>query len=161
MVWVHGSPLTKGTVGRQIPELAEQNRAVVRKTYTLFDDALSTRDQLAGDAFTMADVMALCTIDFATQPNQLPPDPALAHLARWRLAARERLCPAARARDFLPRPRRRDTLDSALGEPRPAEGLGSARSAGTALASQAPQRTHCRSLLPSTPAAETRSPTWP
>lgn len=83
MVWIHGSPLTKAVVEKQLPEAAEQNRVVVRRTYRLFDATLAERQYLAGEAFSMADILALCTIDFAAQLNDLPPDPALTHLARW------------------------------------------------------------------------------
>lgn len=83
MVWVHGSPLTKAVVAKQLPEAAEQYRGVVAKAYAFLDESLAKTAFLAGDAFTMADILALCTIDFAAQLNKLPPDPQLAHLARW------------------------------------------------------------------------------
>jgi glutathione S-transferase len=90
MVWIHGSPLTKAVVAKQLPEVAEQNRAVVAKTYALFDEALAERPHLAGETFTMADILALCTIDFATQLNALPPAAELTHLARWHAAVSQR-----------------------------------------------------------------------
>jgi glutathione S-transferase len=83
MVWIHGSPLTKAVVAKQLPEAAEQNRAVVRRTYRFLDTTLAERPYLAGDGFSMADILALCSINFATQLNDLPPDPAWVDLARW------------------------------------------------------------------------------
>lgn len=80
---VQGSPLTKAVVEKPLPEATEQNRAVVHRTCRFFDAALAERPQFAGDAFSMADILALCSIEFATRLNDLPPDPALANRARW------------------------------------------------------------------------------
>lgn len=83
MVWLHGSPLTAGVVKRQIPEVADTYRAVVRRGFGLLDDALATRPFLAGEGFSMADILALCTLDFATELNGLPVPGDAAHLSRW------------------------------------------------------------------------------
>ena len=90
MVWVHGSPLTKGVVKEQLPEAAEQNRGIVRDFYRFLDKELSRREFIAGDAFTIADILALTTIDFAGSLVELPFDPKLEGLAAWheRVSAR-------------------------------------------------------------------------
>ena len=83
LVWVHGSPLTKAVVENQIEEVAEQNRAIVRRYYDFLDRHLAESDFLAGDEFTMADILGLCTTDFAGQLNALPHPPDREHLCRW------------------------------------------------------------------------------
>ncbi len=83
MVWVHGSPLTKGVVKNQIPEMAEQNRAVVRSYFKFLDRHLAESEFLAGQAFSIADIVALCTMDFAAKLNDLPHSSDQTHLDRW------------------------------------------------------------------------------
>ena len=39
---------------------------------------------IAGDAFSIADITAMCLIDFAASMVGLPPDSSLENLARWR-----------------------------------------------------------------------------
>ena len=90
MVWIHGSPFTKAVNPNQIPEVAEQNRTLVHQFYRFLDRSLEGREWLAGDAFTMADILALTTVDFASGLVELPPDPALASLAAWHARASAR-----------------------------------------------------------------------
>jgi len=83
MVWVHGSPLTKGVMKKQIPEMAEQNREVVEGYFKFLDRHLEQSEYLAGERFSIADIVALCTMDFAAKLNGLPHSPEQAHLDRW------------------------------------------------------------------------------
>ncbi len=83
MVWVHGSPITKSVVGHQISEVAEQNRVVVARYYEFLDAQLAERPYIAGSLFTMADIVALCTVDFAAKLNDLHPAPEQKSLAHW------------------------------------------------------------------------------
>lgn len=83
MVWVHGSPLTKGVMKNQIPEMAEQNRAVVEGYFKFLDRHLEDHEYLAGEQFSIADIVALCTIDFAARLNELPHSTEQTHLERW------------------------------------------------------------------------------
>lgn len=83
LVWIHGSPLTKAVVKRQIPEVAEQNRAVVRAFHQFLDDQLASREYIAGARFSIADIVALCTLDFAARLNGLPHSEGEKHLSRW------------------------------------------------------------------------------
>lgn len=83
MVWVHGSPLTKAVNPNQIAEVAELNRKVVNRYYDFLDNQLENRSFVAGDQFTMADILLLCTIDFAAALNELPHSPDQQHLSRW------------------------------------------------------------------------------
>jgi glutathione S-transferase len=83
MVWVHGSPLTKAVMKKQIPEMAEQNREVVEGYYKFLDRHLENHEYLAGQPFSIADIVALCTIDFAAKLNGLPHSTEQKHLDRW------------------------------------------------------------------------------
>jgi glutathione S-transferase len=90
MVWVHGSPLTKAVVKRQIPEMAEQSCALVRSYFGFLDRHLEDHEFLAGDAYSVADIIALCTADFASKLNDLPHSSEQTHLSRWYRAVSER-----------------------------------------------------------------------
>lgn len=83
MVWVHGSPLTKSVIKHQIAEVAEQNREIVERYLGFLDGQLATRAHIAGDDFTMADIMAVTTLDFATRLNRFELAPGQRHLADW------------------------------------------------------------------------------
>jgi len=95
MVWVHGSPLTKAVVKNQIAEMADQARVLVRNAFAFFDAQLAQREFIAGDRYSMADILALTTYDFAGQLNQLHPDPSQKNLLRWHAAVSAR--PSAKA----------------------------------------------------------------
>ena len=95
LAWVHGSPLTAKVVKQQIPEMAEQARALVRNAFALLDAQLAKHAFIAGDAYSMADILALTTFDFAGQLNQLHPEPAQKDLLRWHAEVSAR--PSAKA----------------------------------------------------------------
>ena len=90
MVWIHGSPLTRAVVKNQIPEVAEQNRRVVESYFGFLDQQLASREFIAGDRYSIADITALCTLDFAANLNALAHAPELAHLSRWHAAVSAR-----------------------------------------------------------------------
>jgi glutathione S-transferase len=96
MVWVHGSPLTKAVVKNQIPEVAEQNRRVVESYFGFLDEQLASREFIAGDRYSIADITASCTLDFAANLNALAHTPDHKHLSRWHEAVSAR--PSASAR---------------------------------------------------------------
>lgn len=96
MVWIHGSPLTKGVLKQQIPEVAEQNRALVAKYFHFLDAHLEENEFFASSAFSIADIVALTTMDFAARLNGLPHSPDQAHLNRWYQTVSGR--PSAKAR---------------------------------------------------------------
>ena len=93
-VWIHGSPYTAKLV-KQIPAAAEFNREVVARFLAWLDRELEGRDFLAGDAYSVADITALCTLDFATGLVGIELDPALAQIARWHAAVSARPSAAA------------------------------------------------------------------
>lgn len=90
MVWVHGSPLTKAVMKRQIPEMAEMNRGVVQNYFDFLDRHFEQHEFLANDTFSVADISAFCTLEFAAKLNDLPHSSEQTHLSRWAnaLAAR-------------------------------------------------------------------------
>ncbi|MFP6655452.1 MAG: glutathione S-transferase family protein [Myxococcota bacterium] len=95
MVWAHGSPLTKRVMKTQISEMAELNREVVQAYFKFLDRHLAGNEFLAGDDFSVADIVALCTMDFAAKLNELPHSPEDKHLDRWHQSVSSR--PSARA----------------------------------------------------------------
>jgi glutathione S-transferase len=84
MVWIHGSPLTAAIV-KQIPENVAPNRERAAKFFELLDRTLRDRPFLAGEAISIADILALTTIDFA-RIVEIAPAPELAAVARWHAA---------------------------------------------------------------------------
>jgi len=95
MVWIHGSPLTKAVVERQIEEVAEQNRKLVYQFFKLFDKELRKRPFVAGETFSMADIIAFSTLEFAEALNDLHPREDQEALLAWRDACAAR--PSAKA----------------------------------------------------------------
>ncbi len=84
--WVNGPIVAKMAAGRfvQIPEAKEQSDAAVNAYYQKMDGELAGRKMIAGDDYSIADITAMCAIDFAEQLVGLKPDIELEHLARWR-----------------------------------------------------------------------------
>ena len=95
LAWIHGSPLTAKVVKRQIPEMADQARTLVRQAFAFLDAELAKRSFVAGDAYSMADIVALTTFDFAGQLNRLYPEPHQTSLLRWHVEVSAR--PSAKA----------------------------------------------------------------
>lgn len=83
--WVNGPVVAKLAAGRfvQIPEARTQSDAAVRRFYQRLDRALADREFMAGSRYSIADITALCTIDFAAALVELRPDDALQNLWRW------------------------------------------------------------------------------
>jgi glutathione S-transferase len=66
----------------QIPELAERGRRRLARFMQRLDTILADRDYIAGDAFSIADITAFCTVDFAKWAKVDVPDDT-ANLQRW------------------------------------------------------------------------------
>jgi glutathione S-transferase len=60
-----------------------QGEIAARAFYRRLDGELASRQFMAGAAFSVADITALCVIDFATQLVELKPDVELGQLWRW------------------------------------------------------------------------------
>lgn len=73
----------------QIPELSERARLRVRHFFGELDARLSQSEFVALDRFTIADITAFITIEFARAIKESVPESAV-HLAKWRerIAAR-------------------------------------------------------------------------
>ncbi len=86
--WRHAHPRTAGLL-TQFKDYGESNRAAYDKAQHWLDRELAGHEFIAGDSFTMADICALSTIDFATRIG-LPLGPDLPNLNNWhgRVSAR-------------------------------------------------------------------------
>ncbi len=87
------SEFFKGRIA-QVPEYGEVCRAAAEKIYTWLDEELATRRFIAGDRFTIADITALCAVDFG-RVSKIRIQPEQKNLARWREEVSSR--PSARA----------------------------------------------------------------
>jgi glutathione S-transferase len=79
---------------QQIPAWAEAQRAAVLAEFAALDTALAGHDYVAGRDFSMADIVAFTSIDFA-KPSNLRLTGAQPNLQRWHAAINGR--PSARA----------------------------------------------------------------
>lgn len=66
----------------QIPDLIDRGLARTQNFFRDFDESLRSREFVAGDRYTMADITALVTIDFAKWMKQTLPESA-ANARRW------------------------------------------------------------------------------
>jgi glutathione S-transferase len=67
----------------QIPALVERSRLRVRNFYADFDARLGEVPFVAGDQFSVADITAIVTVDFATKAAGLPMPEQHVALKRW------------------------------------------------------------------------------
>ncbi len=78
----NGHPFWKDRI-KQAPEFAAIMKEVVLDRFAWIDHELSSRAYLAGDRFTVADITAMCAIDFG-KPSGIRIDPELhPNLKRW------------------------------------------------------------------------------
>ena len=73
----------------QIPALAERGLARVQQFFRMLDERLTGRDFIAADQFSIADITAVVTVDFA-RVVKIRPDERHPHLQRWRAAMAQR-----------------------------------------------------------------------
>lgn len=87
-VWVHTHKFTERLPGRNA-EWGEANRPRVHEAMRFFDEQLAGREFLAADHYTIADILLLTTVDFATFIGMPVPDD-LSNLRAWhaRVSAR-------------------------------------------------------------------------
>lgn len=94
-VWINADPRTAAVNPNQFKDYGEHSKKVLANAMKWIDRELSDgREFLAGEHYTMADIVLLCGIDFAKFIHQNMPDDAQ-HLRAWhaRVSAR----PSARA----------------------------------------------------------------
>ena len=82
--WVHGPFVAALGLVKPIPEAKAASDKHVHQYYQRLDAEFATAPFVAGERFTVADITLLTGVDFAATLVGLPPDPALANLARWR-----------------------------------------------------------------------------
>jgi glutathione S-transferase len=81
-VFRHLHPSMKELEVPQVPEWAEANKPRVTWFLELLDRELATREFVAGDRYSVADITALVTVDFMKPARLAMPD-ALANVRRW------------------------------------------------------------------------------
>lgn len=86
-------PFFKGRIP-QVPEFGEACRTTALQRLAWLDEALSDRPFIAGDRYTIADITALCGIDFG-RVSDIRIAPEQKHLARWHESVSSR--PSAKA----------------------------------------------------------------
>ena len=93
-VFRHLHPAMKELEVPQVPAWAEANRPRVMQFLELLDGELAKREFIAGDRFTVADITALCTVDFM-KPARLTVPEGASNVKRWHAAVSAR--PSAKA----------------------------------------------------------------
>lgn len=94
MMTVRHSHPALAALERQIPEIAENNRAGATRAMKVFDRRLGESQFIAGDRITMADILAATAIDFSRMAKFAIPE-EMANVRRWYAAMMAR--PAALA----------------------------------------------------------------
>ena len=86
-----------GNVGEvsAIDALAERGKASLERFYARLDAELANQAFVAGDSFSIADITALCTIDFAGAAARVPIPDECPNVKRWHEAVSAR--PSAQA----------------------------------------------------------------
>ena len=72
----------------QIPALADRGKSQLLHSLTILNDELGSRDYVAGDSFSMADIDLLASLHFAVWAAKVRPDKSLTALTEWRQRAR-------------------------------------------------------------------------
>ena len=93
-VFRHLHPAMKELEVPQVPAWAEANKPRVTQFLELLDDQLGQHEFIAGDRFSVADITALCTVDFMKPARLAVPEGAV-NVKRWHAAVSAR--PSARA----------------------------------------------------------------
>lgn len=82
MVFQHTHPAMKIMVDPQVAAWGEANKPRVAQFLQLLDGELKDRQYVAGQAFTVADITAMCAVDFMRVSKLTVPD-ELANVKRW------------------------------------------------------------------------------
>ena len=73
-----------------IDELATRGKASLERFYSRLEEVLADQTYVAGDTFSIADITALCTIDFAAGAARMPIPDSCSHVKRWHEAVSAR-----------------------------------------------------------------------
>ena len=93
--WVNGPVVAKMGLVEPIEAAKARSDAFVRSYYQRLERELAERDYIAGDRFTVADISAVCCIDFASAMVGLKPADELSALWAWHARVHERPSVAA------------------------------------------------------------------
>ena len=89
MFWRHAHPLTAALL-TQYKDFGESNRELYARACNWLDRDMGPRPFIAGDAYSMADIVALTTVDFATFTGlEMPNDCATLRAWQERVSGRE------------------------------------------------------------------------
>jgi glutathione S-transferase len=80
--WVNAHPLTEKVVPLRFPDFGKANASQALAAMAVFDAGLGKTHFLAGEAFSMADIVLITTVDFAGFIGLAIPDD-LTNLRRW------------------------------------------------------------------------------
>jgi glutathione S-transferase len=89
----HSSPFFKGRI-TQVPEMVAPSRGAAAKRLAWVDELLGTREFVAGDRYTVADITLFCAVDFGGMVGE-GYDASLKNLTRWHEAMKARPSAAA------------------------------------------------------------------
>lgn len=84
--WVNGPIVARAGIVEPIEAQKLRGEGLTRKYYERLDTELKSRAYVGGDRFTVADISAVCMVDFATAMVNLKP--AAEHTALWDWHAR-------------------------------------------------------------------------
>jgi glutathione S-transferase len=93
-VFRHLHPAMKELEVPQVPAWAEANKPRVIDFLRILDAELATHAYIAGDHYTVADITALCAVDFM-KPTRIPLPDELTNVKRWHAEVAAR--PSAKA----------------------------------------------------------------
>jgi glutathione S-transferase len=93
-VFRHTHPAMKELEVPQVPAWADANRPRVIDFLRILNDELASRPFIAGEHFTVADISALCAVDFM-KPTRIQVPDELTNLKRWHAGVAAR--PSAKA----------------------------------------------------------------
>ena len=85
----HSHPALAALEAVQIPQVAEYNRVSAERFMKTLDRHLAEREFIALDRFTIADIVAFASIDFARMIKFKPPE-EMTHVNRWLEAMKSR-----------------------------------------------------------------------
>lgn len=88
-VFRHSHPVMAPLEVPQVPEWAQANRPKVAELLVWLDGELASRPFIVGNRFTVADITALCAVDFM-KPAKVAMPENLAHVQRWHSAVSAR-----------------------------------------------------------------------
>jgi len=81
-VFRHSHPAMKELEVPQVADWAEANKPRVAEFLTILDGQLKSNAFIAGERFSVADITALCAVDFM-KPAKVPMPDGIANVMRW------------------------------------------------------------------------------